>query len=310
MDIWFLLTPRYLALDFVGPAEALRMAIDEGAPFRLRVAGPARECVSSLGLASLIDPLPEVLADGSLVVLCGTVDEDADYATPEAQQLVAWLRRHITPQVQLATICSGALLAGMAGLLDGRSCTTHHSIVGKLAAVAPAARVLDNRIFVEDGNIATSAGITTGMDLALALIERHAGADIAARVARRMVLYMRRSGDDPQLSPWLAYRNHLHPAVHRAQDLIAREPAQRWAVEELAGRVHLSPRHLTRLFREQAGVGIVEYQQRLRISLVRQLLQQGVSVERAAEGAGFGSARDMRRVWSKYLPGSPGRPAV
>ncbi|MFC3530973.1 GlxA family transcriptional regulator [Vogesella facilis] len=307
MDIWFLLTPRYLALDFVGPAEALRMAIEEGAPFRLRVAGPARECVSSLGLASLIDPLPDILPVGSLVILCGTVDEDADYATAEAAQLVAWLRRHITPQVQLATICSGALLAGMAGLLDGRSCTTHHSIVPKLAAVAPAARVLDNRIFVEDGNVATSAGITTGMDLALALIERHAGADIAGRVARRMVLYARRAGDDPQLSPWLAFRNHLHPAVHRAQDLIAREPAQRWPVELLAERVYLSPRHLTRLFREQAGVGIVEYQQRLRIAVVRQLLQQGSSVERAAEGAGFSSARDMRRVWQKYQPGSPGQ---
>ena len=306
-DVYFLLTPRYLALDFVGPAEALRMAIDEGAPFRLHVAGPEPECVSSLGLLSVIAPLPQALADGSLVILCGTVDEDADYATPAARRLIAWLQRHITPEVSLATVCSGALLAGMAGLLDCRACTTHHSITAKLAALAPKARVLDNRVFVEDGHIATSAGITTGMDLALALIERHAGADIAARVARRMVLYSRRAGDDPQLSPWLAFRNHLHPAVHRAQDLIARDPALRWPVEALAERVHLSPRHLTRLFREQAGVGIVEYQQRLRVAVVRQLLQQGVAVERAAEGAGFASARDMRRVWHKFESVNPGQ---
>lgn len=306
-DVYFLLTPRYLALDFVGPAEAFRMALDEGAPFRLHIAGPDTECVSSLGMLSRIDPLPETLAAGSLVILVGTVNEDEDYATPAAQRLVAWLRQHITAEVSLATVCSGALLAGMAGLLDGRACTTHHSITAKLAATAPAARVVDNRIFVEDGHIATSAGITTGMDLALALIERHAGPDVAARVARRMVLYSRRAGDDPQQSPWLAFRNHLHPAVHRAQDLIARDPAQHWAVDALAANVHLSARHLTRLFREQAGIGIVEYQQRLRVAVVRQLLQQGTPVERAAEGAGFASARDMRRVWGKFEAQSPGQ---
>ena len=308
-DIYFLLTPRYLALAVVGPAEAFRMAQDEGAPFRLHIAGPATECVCSLGLVSRIGPLPDAVADGSLVIVVGTVDEDADYAMSEAQQLVAWLRQHIRPQVALATVCSGALLAGMAGLLDGRACTTHHSIVAKLAATAPRARVLDNRVFVEDGHIATSAGITTGMDLALALIERHAGSDVAARVARRMVLYSRRAGDDVQLSPWLAYRNHLHPAVHRVQDAIARDPSQPWPLAALAERVHLSPRHLTRLFRQQTGVSIVEYQQRLRVALVRQLLQQGVAVERAAEGGGFASARAMRRVWAKFetqLPGQVG----
>jgi transcriptional regulator GlxA family with amidase domain len=309
-DIYFLLTPRYLALDFVGPGEAFRMAQDEGAPFRLHIAGPATECISSLGMVSRIAPLPVAVADGSLVIVVGTVSEDLDYATPEAQQLVAWLRQHIRPQVALATVCSGALLAGMAGLLDGRACTTHHSITAKLAAAAPRARVLDNRVFVEDGHIATSAGITTGMDLALALIERHAGPDVAARVARRMVLYSRRAGDDAQLSPWLAYRNHLHPAVHRAQDAIARDPAQHWPLDSLAARVHLSPRHLTRLFRQQAGVSIVEYQQRLRVAVVRQLLQQGVPVERAAEGAGFASARDMRRVWAKFEQQLPGQVAA
>lgn len=306
-DVWFLLTPRYLALDLVGPAEAFRMAVEEGASFRLHIAGPEQECVSSLGLVSRVDPLPDALADGSLVVLVGTVSEELDYATPAARCLVDWLRQRVTPRVQLATVCSGALLAAMAGLLDGRACTTHHSLTARLAALAPAARVLDNRVYVEDGHVATSAGITTGMDLALALIERHAGPDVAARVARRMVLYTRRAGDDPQLSPWLAYRNHLHPAVHRAQDLVARDPTRRWAVAELADRVHLSPRQLTRLFREQAGVGIVEYQQRLRVALAHQLLRQGVSVERAADGAGFASARDLRRVWHKFEAGAPGR---
>lgn len=307
MDVWFLLTPGYLALDLAGPAEALRIAAEEGVPFRLHMAGPEAACPNSLGLVLQLDPLPLALPSDAWVVLCGNRDEVTDYATPAADALVAWLRTHAQPPRRVATICSGALLAARAGLLDGRQCTTHHALTGMLTRLAPRARVVENRTYVRDGPLWTSAGITAGIDLALALIEEVAGPAVVARVARRMVVYLRRSGDDPQLSPWLAYRNHLHPAVHRAQDLIARDPAAAWSVEALAESVHVSARHLTRLFRQEAGLGIVEYQQRLRVARARQLIGQGASVERAAEGAGFGSARALRRVWQKFEPGTPGQ---
>jgi transcriptional regulator GlxA family with amidase domain len=217
------------------------------------------------------------------------------------------------PDTRVASICSGALLLAAAGLLDGRRCTTHHSLIDALQQAAPSAKVEENRLFVEDGPVLTSAGITTGIDLALYLIERHAGAELAARVARRLVVYQRRSGNEPQLSPWLAHRNHLHPAVHRAQDAIAQDPARSWSLAELADRAHVSGRHLTRLFAEHAGISVVTYQQGLRIARARELLaDRQLSVERVAELTGFASARDFRRVWQRYESGAPsaGRAAI
>lgn len=310
MDMLFILHPGHSAFDFAGPAEVIRKAIDEGAPFRLRVAGPEPECPNTLGVVNRVDPLPETLADDTTVFLLGTEDEERDFSTPAARHIVDWLIAHLDfSRHRLACICSGALLAGRAGLLDRRRCTTHHALTGMLADWAPCAQVLENRLFVEDGPVFTSAGIAGGVDLALAIVERFVGAPLATRVARRMVLYLRRTGGDPQLSPWLAHRNHLHPAVHKAQDLIARDPAADWPVTELAARVHVSPRHLSRLFRREAGVGIVDYQHGLRVELARQLLGQGLSVERAAEGAGFASARDLRRVWKRHAAGTPAQPA-
>lgn len=306
MDMLFILHPHHTAFDFAGPAEVIHKACQEGAPFRLLVAGPEAECVNSLGIVNRVPPLPDTLADGTMVFLIGTVDEERDYAAPPAQRIVAWLKTHFDPvRHHLACVCTGSLLAARAGLLDGRNCTTHHALTGMLAAWAPRARVQENRMFVEDGPVLTSAGIAGGIDLALSIVERHAGGPLATRVARRMVLYLRRTGADPQLSPWLAHRNHLHPAVHKAQDLIARDPSTAWPVATLAARVHVSARHLSRLFRREAGIGIVDYQNGLRIELARQLLDQGLSVERAAEGAGFGSARDLRRIWKRYAAGSP-----
>ncbi len=310
MDMLFILHPHHTAFDFAGPAEVIHMATQAGADFHLRVAGPEAECVNSLGVVNRVAPLPDTLADGAMVFLLGTEDEENDFAAPAAQSIVAWLKARFDPaRHHLACVCTGSLLAAKAGLLDGRRCTTHHALIAMLAAWAPRAQVLENRMFVTDGPLLTSAGIAGGVDLALAVVERFAGGQVATQVARRMVIYLRRTGDDPQLSPWLAHRNHLHPAVHKAQDLIARDPAAAWPVAELAARVHVSPRHLSRLFRREAGVGIVDYQHGLRVELARQLLGQGLSVERAAEGAGFASARDLRRVWKRHAAGTPTQPA-
>ncbi len=306
-EVFFILTPHYLALDHAGPAEAMRIAIDEGARLRLHTVGPAAECVSSLGLISRVSPLPEKLPDQALLVLVGTVDEDHDYSTAPAQQLVAWLAQNVRADTRIACICSGALLAAMAGLLNGRRCTTHHALTGKLAALAPGARVEQDRIFVEDGPIATSAGITAGIDLALWLIEQQAGAALAARVARRMVVYARRDGTAAQLSPFMAHRNHLNPALHKAQDLIAADPAQHWTLASLAERVHVSERHLCRLFRTHTASSVVAYRQALQIEVARDRIARGATVETAAAAAGFGSARTLRRVWKQIVGGTPAK---
>jgi transcriptional regulator GlxA family with amidase domain len=193
------------------------------------------------------------------------------------------------------------LLAARAGLLDGHDCTTHFAMIGELRRAAPAARVRENRIFVEDGERLTSAGIAAGIDLMLAVVAREAGHALAITVARHLVVYLRRAGGDPQMSPWLEGRNHIHPAIHRVQDAIAADPARDWSVAALARVAAASPRNLSRLFNEHAGVSVTGYVNRLRVALAREMVVGSqLDMESVAARAGFSSARQFRRAWNRF----------
>lgn len=297
-DVWFVVLPGVLALDMTGPAETLRLA---GGRFRLRYIGPDADVETSIGLKiSGIAPLPEHLPAGSLLVVPGAEDSARWFATPQAETVRRWLTRQQpqihSQQLTLVCICSGALLAARAGLMHGVACTTHHDVLERLKAAAPGALVRENRIFVEDRGIWTSAGITSGIDLSLHLINRICGPQTALDVAREMVVWLRRSGDDPQLSPWLRYRNHLHPAIHRAQDLLAAAPQRAWSLPVLAEKVHVSPRHLSRLFQQHLGISVRDYLEHLRLAVAEQCLLQGQRTEQAALAAGFSSPRQFHRA--------------
>ncbi|RLM10193.1 AraC family transcriptional regulator [Gibbsiella quercinecans] len=299
--IYFLLLPNVLSLDVSGPAETLRLS----GQFALRYISPCPQITCSIGMTlGQLQPLPPRLADGDILVLPGVTDSSAFFANEEAALARQWLQQLLPAlreqRITLVCICSGALLAAQAGLLDGYQCTTHHEVIARLRQQAPAALVKENRIFVEDRSIYTSAGITAGIDLALHLIGRHCGATAALAVAREMVVYFRRSGDDPQLSPWLRYRNHLHPAVHRAQDVMAAEPEAEWSVAQVADRAHVSSRHLARLFRRHIGISVREYHEQLRLAVAQQRLQQGYGLEKAALAAGFSSGRQLRRAQQRW----------
>ena len=128
----------------------------------------------------------------------------------------------------------------------------------------------------------------------------------AAAVARYLVVYLRRAGTDPQLSPWLEGRNHIHPAIHRVQDAITADPARDWSLETLAEIAFASPRHVSRLFNEHAGMSIPDYVNRLRVALAQQLLSETrLDMERIAERTGFASSRQLRRAWSRINPTPP-----
>ena len=313
--VWVVVPPRVLLLDVAGPLEAMRRAGIEQRDLRfdVRYASPGPAVTSSIGLTlSGIEPLPESLPDDAMVIVPGSADtiafaDDAPDAAVAADQsaIVAWLARHIRGQM-LVSICSGALLAARAGLLDGRDCTTHFTCCAALAALAPRARVLDNRLYVVDGNRCSSAGVTAGTDLMLHLIGRLCGPAVALATARHLVIYLRRSGSDPQLSPWLEGRNHIHPAVHRAQDAIAANPSRTWSLAGLSRIASTSPRHLSRLFNEHAGMSVPDYVNRLRVSLARELLgQTRLDMERVAERSGFASARQLRRAWRRSYATPP-----
>lgn len=301
IPVYFVLLTGVVLLDFAGPAEALRIANHAGGNFTLHYCGPLPHPLTSLGLQlGPLAPLPEDLPDNAWVIVPGLLRASIAEARAGLAEATLWLKAQVRPSMRLITICSGALLAGRAGLLAGRHCTTHHTLCAALRASAPTALVEDDRVFVIDGPIATSAGITTGIDLLLHLIHEACGPRVALDTAREMVVYLRRDGNESQISPWLAHRNHMHPAVHRAQDAIAGAPCRSWTVEALADVACVSPRHLSRLFKCHAGVSITDYRQSIQIAVAAPLLDNPqLSLEQIADKAGFGSARDFRRVWAK-----------
>jgi len=319
IDVLFVINARSLLLDIAGQAEAYRLANlhrsyqDLPPRFRLRFAGPAPTLTTSTGLQVCdLEPLPRELPRPTWIVLIGQPAAQVQRLDPGAADTVRWLKvilgtRFITEETphRLVTICSGALLAARAGLLERKRCTTHHELLGLLRQLAPRALVEDNRVFVLDGPVASSAGITAGIDLALHLVAEECGEPLAATVATDMVVYLRRSPRDPELSPFLVYRSHLHPVVHRVQDAVNLAPGQAWTMADLSTTGHVTPRHLLRLFLEHAGISPLHYLQGIRLAFARQALERGASVTQAAESAGFTSDLQLRRTWQRHWGGTP-----
>lgn len=306
IPVYVLLPPYTLLMDVAGPVEVLRRANIEQDDvlfdYRFIAAQPSQTTSVGLTLADL-KPLPDHIPDGAYVILSGSVTppDGAEDIEPETAMLAAWLKGAIRPGVTLVTICSGAVLAARAGLMDGYACTTHAACLDDVRQHAPTARVLDNRLYVEDRDRYSSAGITTGTDLMLHLASKLTSPITALTIARHMVVYIRRTGAEPQLSPWLSGRNHVHPAIHRAQDAIMADPAHTWSLSELAAIGAMSARHISRLFQEHAGLSVTAYINLMRVTLARDVLANSrLDMESVAEKSGFASPRHMRRVWSKY----------
>ncbi len=307
--VYILLPPGVLLLDVAGPAEAFYFAnrYQQQRQFELHFIAGETVVQSAIGLPLQAEPLPERLPAQSILLIPGASGAAPAWNHDAMPPLLAWLARVGVSCQQLVTICAGALIAAKAGLLAGCSCTTHHAHSLQLAEICPSARVLENRLFVQDGRVWSSAGITSGIDLALSLIEQLTTPQCAAQVARNMVVFVRRNGSESQFSPWLSWRNHLHPAVHRVQDALSAEPGISWNLQQLAAIACVTPRHLTRIFREQTGITLTHYLSELRLALASSLLVQGSQpLDWIAEQVGLGDAHQLRRVWRRYRSGTPG----
>lgn len=316
IQVAFVLMPDSLILDWAGPAEALRIANQclraAGQPeaFALRFIGPESQTSSSVGaIISQIEPLPPGLPEPAWVVLVGQPGRTVDVDSDSARQLIRWLRAlELAPgRLELLTVCAGAILAAHAGLLDGHRATTHHEHLDELRAVAPRCETVSNRVFVVDGPVCSSAGVTTGIDLFLHRITDLCGPALAAQVAQTMVVALRRGPNDPELSPFLRFRAHLHPAIHRVQDAIGQQPQADWSLQRMADVACTSPRHLARLFITHAGIAPLAYLRSIRLDLADAALRSGHSVTLAAELAGFSSDTQLRRTWHQL--GKAGSPA-
>ncbi|MCJ8339557.1 MAG: helix-turn-helix domain-containing protein [Pseudomonadales bacterium] len=307
IDIYVLLLPDLLMLDMVGPAEVFNFANRYGPQqFKLHFIGPSSEVVSGMGLKFQVEPLPEQIAAASWLLLPGREGENIDFDSAPLKTAINWLA-NARQFSKIISVCAGTLLLARAGVLQQSACTTHHSHLDDLQQLVPSAKVLRDRLFVQDGNLYTSAGVTAGIDLALYLVEQVCGAGCAAAIARNLVLFSRRSINDPAESPWLTHRNHLHQGVHTVQDKIQADPSRDWNIAELAKISHCSPRHLARLFKQHTNISCKGYIQKLRMSLAQQLLQnRQLSVEQVALQVGFNDVRQFRRIWCQHSDVAPG----
>ncbi len=318
IDVLFVILPETLLLDLAGPAEAFRLANQRlrqrgRAPaFALRFVGPQVHCATSIGVAlAAVEPLPDSLSDRTWIVLLGQpsgAESALHRPLPRTwTRTRRWLSQVVQPRlgngVRLLTVCAGALLAADAGLLANRRCTTHHEMLADLQRIAPAAQVLANRVFVEDGPVASSAGVTAGIDMALHLIAQTCGDALAAAVAQTMVVYLRRSSDDPQLSPLLAGRNHLHPAVHRVQSAVSEQPKRAWSLDAMAAVARVTPRHLSRLFAAHVGTTPRAYVEGIRVAHANDAIERGTATKQALSAAGFAGDRQWRRARQRASPG-------
>jgi transcriptional regulator GlxA family with amidase domain len=302
-DVAFLIFPDFQLLDAAGPVAAFEAAARETAPpaYRLRViaraAGPA---ISSSGAAMLAEPLIEAPLD-TLIVAGGRGARDA----ARCAATLAYVRAAAGRARRVASVCTGAFILAAAGLLDGRRATTHWRRAAEFARAYPQIRVDPDRIFIRDGALWTSAGITAGIDLALALVAEDLGEAAAKRAAQQLVVYHRRPGGQSQFSALLeADRpgSRFSPLLAWARERLD----ERLSVERLAGRAAMSPRHFARAFAAEIGMTPAKAIERLRLEASRARIESGAEpIERVAERTGFVDPERMRRAFIRAFGQPP-----
>ncbi|WP_371554889.1 GlxA family transcriptional regulator [Streptomyces longwoodensis] len=290
------------SLDVTGPLEVFAGA-ERQTPgtYRIRTASldgaPVR---TSSGLTLVPDGSLTGARDPHTLLVPG--GEGTRAPDPE---LTAWLRAHGPRARRLVSVCTGAILLAGAGLLDGRRVTTHWSYCAKLARDHPSVTVEPDPVYVRDGHVSTSAGVTAGIDLALALVEEDLDRDTALTVARHLVVFLRRPGNQAQFSAQLAAQTARRDPLREVQRWITEHPADDLSVEALAARARLSPRHFARAFRDETGTTPGRYVDRVRLEHARRLLEDTADgVEEISRASGYGTPEAMRRAFGKAL-GTP-----
>ncbi|WP_438302824.1 GlxA family transcriptional regulator [Streptomyces sp. HUAS TT11] len=221
-------------------------------------------------------------------------------------RLVDWLCEHGRGVGRLVSVCTGAILLARAGLLNGRRATTHWAYCDTLARHHPEIDIDPDPIYVRDGHVATSAGVTSGIDLALALVEEDLGRETALTIARHLVVFLRRPGNQAQFSAQLAAQTARREPLREVQQWITEHPGDDLCVESLAARARLSPRHFARAFRAETGTTPGRFVDRVRLEHARRLLEDTADgVEEISRASGYGTPEAMRRAFVKALGAAP-----
>jgi transcriptional regulator GlxA family with amidase domain len=297
--------PGVQTLDVTGPAEVLRAASKLHPPgYEVTVAAP-EEGPLRTSTVTLAPDLPLSACRfpiDTLIVAGGTGTRRAE----EDEALIGWLREAAKRSRRVTSVCTGAFLLARAGLLDGRRATTHWASCADLVERYPAVAVELDPIFVRDGNVATSAGVTAGMDLALALVEEDLGRDVALEAARWLVLFLKRPGGQAQFSAQLAAQTADRAPLRELQAWIPDHLDEDLSVPALASRAAMSERNFARAFRRETGMTPAAYVEAARVESARIALETGdLPVENVARQSGFGTVETMRRAFRRRVGVSP-----
>jgi transcriptional regulator GlxA family with amidase domain len=325
--ITFLVFPDFQILDLTGPLEVFSQAerLKPGSYTLRTVSLDAGHVASSSGLAvvaqssELINGVDRKSESALNKTLQGTDLTDAPTdtlvvvggrgtrAALRDSRYPQWIARAATSSRRTASVCTGAFLLAEAGLLDGRRATTHWNSCARLAARYPAVTIDPEPIFVRDGPIWTSAGVTAGIDLALALVEADHDAELARTIARQLVVFVQRPGGQTQFSTQLAAQHPSREPLRGLQSFIAEHPDADLSVPALASLAGLSERHLTRVFREQTGASPAAHVEAVRVETARRLLETTTdSLDRVARASGFGTTATMHRAFRRTVHVTPG----
>lgn len=305
-----LLYNHCVALDVVGPHEVFALAafltqVRDGEPaYRLRrMALSAQPIHTASGLSVVAEHTCAMSAPGHTLIVPGGVVRAGYQLDPE---IVSWIERCAPTYTRVAGVCTGAFYLAQAGLLDGRSATTHWASAQHFATRFPLVRVKPDSIFERSDHIWTSAGVTAGVDMALAIVEEDCGHSIALQIAQELVVFLRRPGGQSQFSVYLSADAVEDDRVGGVQQWIVDHLAQDLRVPVLAQRASMSPRHFSRVFRAQVGTSPAHYVERCRIEAVRNALESSTSrLDVLASDAGFASVEVMRRAFRKHFGVSP-----
>ena len=290
-------------LDAAGAAEVFAEANRFGADYRLKIASVnGHDVTTSIGTSLAVTDRISAIDFADTVMVAGGDNLVGRAIDPE---LVEALRSVPARTRRLASICTGSFILAQAGLLTGRRATTHWRHTRLLARAFPDIRVEPDAIFVRDGDVFTSAGVSSGIDLALALVEQDYGAELVRDVARSLVVYLKRAGGQSQFSVLVEAEPPPQSALRVVTDAIAANPAGDHSVKRLAAQASLSTRQLTRLFHSELGTTPARYVEIIRLDAARAALDAGRTVSDTARLAGFGSPETLRRVFVENLGVSP-----
>jgi transcriptional regulator GlxA family with amidase domain len=302
-----LVYPGVMAMDIFGPLEAFATAnMIAGRPlYRLAIAGMSMAPVAtslgiritpSVAVADIQEPIDTLLVSGGF----GQAEASSD------ERLLAWLKTGRRQARRCGSICTGAFVLAAAGLLDGRRATTHWAMAEELGRRYPQVSVEVDRIFVRDGSVYTSAGVTAGIDLALGMIEEDHGRTLALRIARSLVVHLKRAGGQSQFSNLLSAQFAASPAVRLAQEWALENLAADLSVKTLAVRAHMSERTFRRAFAEETGETPRDFVERIRIDAARNLFEEAqLPAQAVATRCGFETVDNLRRAFVRRLGVTP-----